>query len=125
MYIAELSFDGINSFRRETIDRPMQYIRVYTAKPMIGINYFEEGNITPSLVPYTIIVFQRKEQISHDTFRYVFSHNEERVNDMEYDSLNLDFQEPDENVNLDKLKIKMKGGEKAKRILLKYLRKNN
>ena len=130
MYIAKL-YVGDSLFRTETIERPGEYIRIYTILPLKNafVRSVEE-EFFPMTMNKAVMIFRLDHnasygQIYHSmpVFKYQFIYTEgtEKFSCPMHSTLDIGF-EPNENVNLDNLKKKLRSREKMKELLLRYYR---
>ncbi len=122
-FLAHLTYDGENVFKVVEMDRPCEYLKL--AQPSaIKANCTLDYEVfceVYSLIFIRMNGYEKEEGIVK--FRYKFSHIESHNNYSESntDYIPIGFEQPDKNVNLDKLKKKLrKGNKKLKNILRRY-----
>lgn len=108
-------------------DYPPRTIREYACVPLEAISLL--GNMAGPETMETNLhywVYTFKEQIGMRSFRYDFDGEESDVKfaKADIDSWNIGFpeDEPNENVNLDKLTVKLRDNKKMQKLLLSFYR---
>lgn len=124
MFKAELWFEGA-CIKKMPISRDEFRSSIRICKsPRIPLRYFNVGgHILNEEITVHVMNFEFVEQIDPFTLKYEFRYYEKPSEKVEDQALNLGFSEPDEKVNLDHLKKKMKNGLNIKGLLQRFYQK--
>ena len=121
IYTAQL-FIGECLYKTIAIEHPREQIVFHSPR---RLDLIAHNPITPAVMRTDTMIFRIDRQIGHCLLRYVFDYATGQVRnygDYIIEVFDEGFLEPDENVNLDKLKQKFRSREKMTELLLKYYR---
>ena len=119
-YVAWLTYDGKNYFENRYIPNAEPIIKYYQSN-LLSVNESNAGG--------AVLIFKRTKVLNNPkiynndkNIEYLFSHTEV-LPEYSMPSFDVGFMEPNKDINLDKLTVKLKKGLNIKNLIKDFLKK--